>query len=373
METDFSSIFCVADMNISTALDQCLKELALPEVFIQRVKQISLVDKPGFLGLRPVTKLEESRALLYRILVPPIYMSGIMQRIIEATDLKIGGRGCILSQQISQYRDTPLSFDTEKLERLCGKTKKQAIEDHTLISCIVPRGSADTLTEAVLELGVCVPVVFFGSGVGLRDKLGLLRITVPVEKEIIWFIVPHSDAHLVEKTIIPLARLDVPGKGFLYKFSVHAPVVNLGIRHGKRIHAATMEQVIAVLDEVRGSSDWRRLGARLPGAGSSGKRNSRGLFFIGEEDETEIFRRTAMESGAKGATLNTLEMRPYCGESHEQTMESRSRSLCDIIISRDIEGKLLENVFKTGLFNSGKSCVLKIFNVEITSTKRYQE
>ena len=369
MQTDFSSILCVADSNISDAVDQCLEDLALPEVFVQGGKQMSLADKQGFLGLRPVTRLQENRAQLYRIYVPSVYEAGMMNRIAEATDLKMGGRGCIFAQHISFHRSVPLVFDTEKLDRICGREEKIPPEEHAFISCTVSRGSGEALAQAILELGLCVPVIFFGSGVGLRDKLGLMRITVPVEKETIWFLVPRSEAELVEKTLISRARLDAPGQGFLYRNHVYAPVVNLRIRQGSRKHAASMEQVIAALDEIRGSSDWRRLGSRKhrTGYGGGDKDRTRGIFFIGEEEEAEIFRRAAMDCGARGATLNALEMRSYSGRTHEQPMISHSRHLCDIITSPEVEEKLLERLTGTDLFGSGKSWVIKIFDVEVPS------
>ena len=371
MEHSFSSIVCVADINITAALDQCLADIAIPEFFVQRAKQISLVEKRGLLGLHIRTSLEENRALIYRMVVPSEYAEGTMRRIAEVTDLKMGGRGCIFAQQVNFSRGTPLVFDIDKLDRLCGKSDSFPVENHSLVSCIIPRGSGNSLAEAVLGLGVCVPAVFYGIGVGLRDRLGLMRITVPVEKEIIWFIVPHADAELVEKTLIPRARLDVPGQGFLYKFNVHAPVVNLRIRKRKRIHAATMEQVIAAMDEVQGSSDWRRLGARKSSGGSaSSTENTRGLFFIGEEDDIETFRRTAMENGARGATLNAVELRHYNADSQVQDRESHSRELCDIITSPAIEKRLNEIMSQNGVFDSGKSCVLKSFNVETPSVIR---
>ena len=368
MQNELSNIICVVDMNISKAMDQCLEDLALPEVFIQHAKQMSLVDYRGFLGVRPGTRLDERRALIYRFYVPAMYEEGIMHRITEATDLKMGGRGCVMAQHIDLLRGTPLAFDIEKLDRLCGKLDKLQYEEHAVICCIVSRGSGDALAGAMLELGVCVPIVFFGTGMGIRDKLGLLRITIPVEKEILWFIVPRSDAELVEKTLIPRARLDAPGQGFLYKFFVHAPVVNLRIRQGKRTHAATMEQVIAALDEVHGSSDWRRLGSHRhrPARGEKAV-NTYGLFFIGEEEEVEEFRRTAMENGARGATNNHLEVRSYSSISREQAMESNSRELCDIIVSHDVKEKLQNALAQTGFFEKEKSCVLKSFNVEMSS------
>ena len=372
MGNEISSILCVADINVSGALDQCLKELELPEVFIQRAKQMSLTFRHGFLGFRPSAKLEESRALLYRIYVPKKFANGIIHYISDVTDIKMAGGGCLLLQHIGHYRGEPLSFDEEKLENLGGKGRKLIRDDHSLVCCTVPRGLANSLAEVVLELGICVPIVFYGNGVGLRDKLGLMRITVPVEKEIIWFLVPRSEVQLVEKTLIPLAHLDVPGKGFLYNFPVHAPVVNLRIMHGRRTHAATMEQVIAALDEVRGSSDWRRLGSRKSGFFGVGEKtyNARGLFFIGEEEDAEVFRKTAMENGARGATMNSLEMRTYLHSKEGHSMESHSRSLCDIIVTPTVEEKLLKNLPKTGLFETGRTCVLKTFDVEMHAFNR---
>jgi hypothetical protein len=367
-KTDFSTILCVADINITKALDQCLAELALPEVFIQRVKQMSLEDKHGFLG-RPVTKLEESRALIYRIFVPSEYELGLVNLIVDATDLKMGGRGSILVQHIDHYRSGTLLFDTKKLDKYCGRLGKTTQKEHALISCIVPRGQGDSIAEALLELGICVPIIFFGTGRGLRDKLGLMRITVPIEKEIIWFIVPASDAILVEKIIIPRAGLDIPGRGFLYTMYVHAPVVNLRVRHGQRIHAATMEQVIAALDEVRGSSDWRRFGSRKHEAAHKNRSTStRALFFVGEEDDVETFRKAAMENGARGATLNELEMRSYTAKTQDEAKQSHSRMLCDIVTTRAVEEKIMKDITQINLFE--KHCALKALDVEMPSIIR---
>jgi hypothetical protein len=367
MQDNFSTILCIADVNITDLLDKVLADLALPEVFVQRAKQIFLVDKRGFLGLRPVTRHDESRALSYRFYVPSRFEQGVMRRIAETTDLRMGGRGCIFSHRNVIMRGTPLAFDEEKLETLCGSEDVVPPEDYALICCTVPRGGGESLATAVLELGVCVPIIFFGSGMGLRDKLGLLRITIPIEKEIIWFLVPRSDAELVEKTLIPRARLDVPGHGFLYKIFVHAPVVNLRVRQGKRVHAATMEQVIAAMDEVRGSSDWRRLGKKTGASFDDDKDKKdkmRGLFFIGEEEEVDMFRKTAMDNGARGATLNHLEMRSYSAAAQEQTKESHSREFCDIIIPSEIEENILSRLKETGLFDAEHFCMLKVVSTE---------
>ena len=74
-----------------------------------------------------------------------------------------------------------------------------------------------------------------------------------------------------------------------------------------------------------------------------------------------------MENGARGATLNALEMRSY-SNLEGQAMESRSRQLCDIITSSEIEGKVLENLEQSGLFNGEKLCVVQTLDAEIPPT-----
>jgi len=133
-----------------------------------------------------------------------------------------------------------------------------------------------------------------------------------------------------------------------------------------------MEQVIAALDKVEGSSDWRRFGSRKHEhkGGDKNTLRTRGLLFIGEEEEVDTFRKVAIENGARGATFNPLEMRSYSTFTHEQAMESHSRQLCDIITSSDIEEKVRSSRALTGLFGKGKSCILKSFDVEMPSAIR---
>jgi hypothetical protein len=128
-----------------------------------------------------------------------------------------------------------------------------------------------------------------------------------------------------------------------------------------------MEQVIIALDEVRGSSDWRRFGTRTENYSEGSRKTAagmRGLFFIGEEEEVEVFRQTAMANGARGATLNHLEMRSYRDVVQEQAKdftppESHSRELCDIIIPAEIEERILTHIEQAGLFAAGRSSMLK--------------
>jgi hypothetical protein len=51
--------------------------------------------------------------------------------------------------------------------------------------------------------------------------------------------------------------------------------------------------------------------------------------------------------------------------THEKAMESNSRMLCDIITTPETEEKIRSAAVRKGLFNEGKTCVLKSFSVEM--------
>jgi hypothetical protein len=71
-----------------------------------------------------------------------------------------------------------------------------------------------------------------------------------------------------------------------------------------------------------------------------------------------------MDNGARGATLNHLEMRSYSAAVQEQTKESHSREFCDIIIPAEIEENILTRIQETGLFGDEHLCILKVVSVE---------
>jgi len=78
----------------------------------------------------------------------------------------------------------------------------------------------------------------------------------------------------------------------------------------------------------------------------------------------------AIESGARGATLNELEVRSYSAEPQDKAKESHSRLLCDIVTTRAVEEKIMEQIAKTDLLSGNRHCGLKTFDVEMPSIIR---
>ena len=364
-----SKISCVADAQVSTLIAEALEDLALPEVFIQRCKQVTLENRTRFLGFGSRTDMAQDRAELFRFYVPKRHEAGVLRRVAEAADLYLPGRGSIFAEDASVYRGDAAGFDEARLQDLApGETGPG--EQHAVLCCIVQRGMADALASTILEMGLCVPLISFGEGMGLRNRLGLLRITIPVDKEVIYFIVPERDADLLEGIAVHKARLDRPGQGFIYRYRVRARAVNLRVLRGKRSQVASMEQVIAVIDDLRGSSEWRRFSP----AGRKSQRASPAaaslvcVSLITEEGQVGRFVAAAMEAGADGATLVPLEHRSYAGNEgspgivdptgpavtvKSPGLASHARETCDLIIPAGILDAVLAAVDEAGLYKPG--------------------
>lgn len=85
-----------------------------------------------------------------------------------------------------------------------------------LITCVIQRGKADKVVKAALDAGAAAATVFFGRGMGLRERLGLLGLAIVPEKEVIMIVAPDIDAQRIFDVIVEAANLDTPGMGIAY-------------------------------------------------------------------------------------------------------------------------------------------------------------
>ena len=86
----------------------------------------------------------------------------------------------------------------------------------SLITCIVQRGHADDLVKAAQEAGAQGATIYYGRGSGVRERLGLLGITVEVEKEIINILVANDQVDAVFEKMYLAGNMDTPGMGLMY-------------------------------------------------------------------------------------------------------------------------------------------------------------
>ncbi|MFW6413933.1 MAG: hypothetical protein ACOCZS_01405, partial [Verrucomicrobiota bacterium] len=183
------------------------------------------------------------------------------------------------------------------------------LPDLSLISCVLSAGErTEQIVRIALDLGTCVPIVSQGSGSGMRDYLGLLRITIPPEKDIIQLMVPEYDTESIITFLIEEGRLNLPGSGFLYSTPVEVALPDRMLRIGQQQQTASMEQIITAIDELKAGTHWRKRFAGLE-QGMSGKtpsltHNNREIVFICKEGRSDKIMDAAIKAGAGGGTIS---------------------------------------------------------------------
>jgi nitrogen regulatory protein PII len=97
-----------------------------------------------------------------------------------------------------------------------SKREIVVLTEVSLITCIVQRGLADDLVKAAQEAGAQGATIYYGRGSGVRERLGLLGVTVELEKEIINILVANDQVDAVFEKMYIAGNMDTPGMGLMY-------------------------------------------------------------------------------------------------------------------------------------------------------------
>lgn len=332
-EKKITKITVEINQNISSRVMDSLKTMGIKNYSIQSGRSVVYREKSVLFGISTKLALENDPTDIYSFSIPSEFEMSVMSKITRDTDLVMPGHGSIWSEDITFLgKDSIISADNEILSSI----KIEEVDfpkDLICITTIVQRGQSEEVVKSILDMGFCVPSVIFGNGTGFRDKLGLLRITVPAEKEVIKIAVAKDDAEDAMNALIDAGKLDQPGKGFIYTSPIKRGLVNTKIFRGKMMHAASMEQVIAAIDAIRGDTEWRKREA------ISGNRKEKvrkflsnliDLTLLSNEGTAEKLVFIAMQSGAAGATVSKEKFLTFLEKSEEKVSPSREKS--DFII-----------------------------------------
>lgn len=237
----------------------------------------------------------------------------VLQLIAEKALLHFPGRGSVFSEEVKLARAHDLCCENRGSSPETGPSVHMA-ERLAGVFCIVQRGHGDSIARIPLESGISVPSIHFGTGRGVRDKMGLLRITIPADKEIIYTLASSYDTDLLMERMIEVGKLDQPGKGFIYEIPLKRGIVNMKVVRGDQKQAASIEQLVAAVDQLKGGPEWRRRSASL------GKKGAKKRDFVHHlVDFTLVcdggtgldLVKVALSAGAAGATIaNVKHVRP---------------------------------------------------------------
>ncbi len=299
-------ITCMAHRLLARPIMERLTSLGAGAALVENARCVRQRVRARGWGLPgQATDLDDSPMDVFRVAVAREAADRVARELIEAGELRTPGHGMLYAQDLVEYsRAEPPAIDPDPDTRSDGM-----LRDMALLTCILSMaGSGEQLARIALTLGAGVPVVSRGIGTGIRDRLGLLRIAITPEKEIVRLMIPAHDADGIRRLLIEEGRLDRPGGGFLYQTPIRAGLADPLLRIGRQRHAASMEQIIAALDDIKAGTAWRKrfvaIEDRPEHVARLTRRHYREIVFTCSEGRADDWVRVAMTAGADGATTS---------------------------------------------------------------------
>ena len=90
------------------------------------------------------------------------------------------------------------------------------LTDANLITCVLQKDLAEPVLEAAKNSGAQGATISYAQGTGIRERMGLLGVTIDEQKEVIRIIVSHEQSELVFETMYLAGQMDKPGNGIMF-------------------------------------------------------------------------------------------------------------------------------------------------------------
>lgn len=347
-----SRITGIFNRALTPSIVEVLNSIGIFNLQIANARTLKLKEKKSRFGIGSEMALIEDPADIISFLIPPKQEQVALFPLTDIGGLSTPGRAVIYSETVQLLKAHELCQENSVKSELREKQSGSRAE-LTGICCIVQRGKGNEVARVALDTGTCVPGISYGHGTGVRDKLGLLRITIPAEKEVINLVASSHDAEAVMDMMIDVGKLDQPGKGFIYLHPIADGIANMKVTLGMPKNAASMEQIIAAMDKLRGDTSWRSRTTSDDAGNTKHKRNYlnklTNLIFTCNDGRGEDLVKGAMNVGAAGATI--VKVRHHCLSDSEQSAISPAREECNMIVGEDQISKIMEAIEKEGGFD----------------------
>ncbi|MEM6574966.1 MAG: hypothetical protein AAF736_11890 [Pseudomonadota bacterium] len=256
---------------------------------------------------------------LLQFFVPDPEVDHIIEEIIDSGGIQQAGAGAVFSVPCLDFaysEDFALWSGGQEFDD-APDASDGLKENLTAIFCIVQAEQTDVISRAALQVGTHGPIIHYCEGRGLRDSLGWLKITKKPTKEVMIVVVDNADADAAVEAMVAAGRIDTPGRGFLYRMPVQKGLVSIASTFGGRRQPATMQQMVAAIDGLKGGTAWReqsvQQGAAAAGAGLNlfGKLRQRQsldgqviLSCVSSRKNTETVMDALLAAGAPGANAS---------------------------------------------------------------------
>ena len=90
------------------------------------------------------------------------------------------------------------------------------LTDANLITCVIQKDLAEPVLEAAKNAGAQGATISYAQGTGVRERMGLMGVTIDEQKEVIRIIVSKEQSDIIFETMCLAGQLDKPGKGIMF-------------------------------------------------------------------------------------------------------------------------------------------------------------
>lgn len=309
-----SRITCIVNKLFSDKIIEQIFKLGIDSVFDETGRTAREFVSPRSLGLPgSVSKIQSTPVDVFRFTVQRKQARMVMDYLVKAGDFQTPGRGTIFSQDLIEFtKKEPPFVVFEDMGHQVGHDIPYLDKLSYVICVLSVPGSGDKMAKVALDLGICVPLITHGISNDLRDQLGLIRITISPEKEVVHLIMPEQDTQSIIKLLLEEGRLDRPGRGFIYQTPISYGLIDTRMRVGRQEYAASMEQIIAAIDQLKGNTFWRK---RLDTVGDESvdkqlwhPDDNCEISVVHDEDAEDILKFAGMKAGATGSTVSRIKI-----------------------------------------------------------------
>lgn len=333
---------------IASALLEDLESIGMEYSNSIAGRRVLLQERKGLFKMFGTGKsLAHDPITIITFLVSSEIEQAIINFIIKKGGLNIPGKGTVFSKEVTLI----------KAHELCQENKipnikienRELLRDLAGICCIAQNGEGDILGSVGLETGSGVPAITLGIGTGFRDKIGLWRVAIPAEKEIVNLVTTSHNVEKVMEMMIDIGALDQPGKGFIYLYPIKMGSVNMKAYVGLSRQAASIEQIVTVIDEIKGGTRWRRREfSNYPATGKKLNylKDLVNFTLICNEGHAMDLIKAAMDAGAGGATISKLKYRS--AKKSESKKISPAREISEMIISENQIERVVKALEESG-------------------------
>ncbi|MBS0616806.1 MAG: hypothetical protein JSR44_01360 [Spirochaetes bacterium] len=300
--TDYYLITVVVDRHKTKSIVQAAIELGVKPTLVANARGLTHGKKLGFLRFSGISP---SMDMVF-LLVPKAHLDAIMTVLIEKGKLDHFGGGAIYASHVHDFWISGVPpFDASK--GVAAPTKKHDFQqDLVAITSISQRGSAEEIARGAMLAGSPSPIISFGYGHGIRDRLNfLLQLAINPKKELLELVVGNAESDRIFEIMVERGKLDQPAMGFIFTRKVEKGLINTISWQNTTPYAATMEQIIKAIDQMQGNTNWRARGT-VQTTTRKERKMLRGLVnlnIIVQRGFADVCSLAVMEAGAGGTSV----------------------------------------------------------------------